>query len=125
MQHDVDPKDDLLKKLGNIKDIEIFHNQLLCAVYIRPEKTKSGIVLPGQHRDEDRFQGKVGLVIKQGPDAFVDANDHWFKDLNVNVNDWVVFRPSDGWSVTINNVLCRILDDVNVRGRVKHPDQVW
>lgn len=38
MQHDVDPKDDLLKKLGNVKDIEIFHNQLLCAVYIRPEK---------------------------------------------------------------------------------------
>lgn len=125
MQHDVDPKDDLLKKLGNIKDIEIFHNQLLCAVYIRPEKTKSGIVLPGQHRDEDRFQGKVGLVIKKGPDAFVDANDHWFKDLSVNVHDWVVFRPSDGWSVTINNVLCRILDDVNVRGRVQHPDQVW
>jgi co-chaperonin GroES (HSP10) len=114
MQHDVDPKDDLLKKLGDIKDIEIFHNQLLCAVYIRPEKTKSGIVLPDQHRAEDRFQGKIGLVLKKGPDAFVDANDHW-----------VVFRPSDGWSVTINNVLCRILDDVNVRGRVKHPDQVW
>jgi co-chaperonin GroES (HSP10) len=94
-------------------------------VYIRPEKTKSGIVLPDQHRAEDRFQGKIGLVLKKGPDAFVDANDHWFKDLNVNVNDWVVFRPSDGWSVTINNVLCRILDDVNVRGRVKHPDQVW
>ena len=41
------------------------------------------------------------------------------------LHDWVVFRPSDGWSVTVNKVICRILDDTNVRGRIQQPDQVW
>jgi co-chaperonin GroES (HSP10) len=125
MEHDVDPKTELLKKLGNIKDIEIFNNQILCAVYVRPEKTKGGIVLPDQHRSEDRIQGKVGLIVKKGSAAFVDETNTWFVDGAIELNEWVIFRPSDGWSITINGVLCRILDDINVRGRIQHPDQVW
>ena len=125
MEHDVDPKKTLLKKLGNINDVEIFNNQILCAVYVRPEKTKGGIVLPDQHRSEDKIQGKVGLVVKMGSAAFVDETDTWFKDVKVENHDWIIFRPSDGWSITVNGVLCRILDDINIRGRINHPDQVW
>ena len=125
MEHHVDPRKDLLKKIGNINDIEIFNNQLLCAVYVRPEKTKGGIVLPDQHRSEDKIQGKVGLVLKKGQSAFIDERQNWFVGDNVDVNDWIIFRPADGWSITVNGVLCRIMDDINVRGRVQHPDQVW
>lgn len=125
MSHDVDPREDLLKQIGSLKGIEIFNNQILCAVYVRPEKTKGGIVLPDQHRAEDKIQGKVGLVLKKGPNAFVDDTNTWFQDVEINENDWIVFRPSDGWSITVNKVICRILDDVNVRGRIQHPDQVW
>jgi co-chaperonin GroES (HSP10) len=125
MEHAVDPRKDLLKKVGNIDDIEIFNNQILCAVYVRPEKTKGGIVLPDQHRSEDKIQGKVGLVLKKGSMAFVDDNSNWFVDVEVNIHDWIIFRPADGWSITVNGVLCRILDDINIRGRVSHPDQVW
>jgi co-chaperonin GroES (HSP10) len=125
MEHDVDPKQTLLKKLGKLDDIEIFNNQILCAVYVRPEKTKGGIVLPDQHRAEDKIQGKVGLVVRKGPSAFVDETNTWFDGVEVDVNDWIVFRPSDGWSITVNGVLCRILDDINVRGRIQHPDHVW
>ena len=95
------------------------------AVYVRPQKTKSGIYLTSQTVDEDKIQGKVGLVVKIGPTAFVDSSDQWIKGIDIDENDWLVFRPSDGWSITINNVLCRILDDTNVRGRISHPDMVW
>ena len=125
MTHDTDPKEVLKADLGDIKDFEIFNNQVLCAVYVRPQKTKSGIYLTSQTVDEDRIQGKVGLIVKTGPDAFTDDSGQWFTDMNIELSDWVVFRPSDGWSVTVNGVLCRILDDTNVRGRVQHPDQVW
>ena len=125
MEHDGDPKKTLLKQIGNIGNVEIFNNQILCAVYVRPEKTKGGIVLPDQHRSEDKIQGKVGLVVAMGPSAFIDETNTWFKDVDVDLHDWIIFRPSDGWSVTVNGVLCRILDDTNVRGRVKHPDHVW
>lgn len=125
MTHDVDPKNKLIEDLGSIEDFEIFNNQILCAVYIRPVKTRSGIYLPDSVVAEDQHQSKVGLVLKKGPNAFVDETNTWFSGVVINNNDWVVFRPSDGWSVTVNGVLCRILDDTNVRGRITQPDQVW
>jgi co-chaperonin GroES (HSP10) len=125
MEHENDPRQKLLDEIGDVKDLEIFNNQLLVAVYIRPQKTKSGIYLTEKTTDEDRYQSKVGLVIKMGPDAFNDDTGRWFKGMNIQVNDWIVFRPSDGWNITVNNVLCRMIDDVNIKGKVVHPDQVW
>jgi len=124
MAHDTDPKDQILEALGDISQVELFHNQVLLAVYIRPEKTKSGLILTDSHRDEDRYQSKVGLLVKQGPMAF-EQDGNWFSGMSFNEHDWLVFRPSDGWSITVNGVLCRIFDDVNIKGRVPHPDAVW
>ena len=125
MEHDVDPAEVIRKEMGDISEIEIFHNQVLVAIYIRPEKTKSGLYLSSQTRDEDKYQGKVGLIIKKGADAFVDESGKWFKGVNLDVGDWIYFRPSDGWQVTVHNQLCRILDDTDVRGRIPQPDVVW
>ena len=125
MTHDTDPKEAIHKELGNIDDIEIFHNQVLVAVYVRPEKTKSGLYIASQTREEDKYQGKVGLIIKKGADAFVDDSGKWFRGVSLDVGDWVVFRPSDGWQITVHGVLCRILDDTDVRGRLPAPDAVW
>ncbi len=125
MEHATDPKQKLLDDIGDISAFEIFNNQILIAIYVRPQKTKSGILLPDQMRDEDKIQGKVGLVVKKGPAAFVDETREWFKDITVNEGDWVVIRPSDGWAITVNNVLCRIVDDTAVRGKVNAPDRVW
>lgn len=125
MDHDVDPAEAIRKEMGDINDIEIFHNQVLVAIYIRPEKTKSGLYLSSQTRDEDKYQGKVGLIIKKGADAFVDDTGKWFKGVNLDVGNWIYFRPSDGWAITVHGQLCRILDDTDVRGRVPQPDAVW
>lgn len=125
MQHDTDPANTLKKELGDLSKVEVFNNQLLVAVYIRPQKTKSGIILTDKTTEEDRFQSKIGLVVKKGPAAFEDQSGEWFKDISIEENDWIIFRPSDGWSITVNGVLCRLIEDVNVKGRVKHPDQIW
>ena len=125
MEHETDPAKAIWDELGDISKVEVFNNQLLVAVYIRPEKTKSGLLLPGQTRDEDKYQSKVGLVIKKGPSAFQDTSGEWFQDVDIDVNEWIVMRSSDGWSITVNGVLCRMIDDMNVRGRVDHPDRVW
>jgi co-chaperonin GroES (HSP10) len=125
MDHAVDPNKKLKEDIGDISNIEIFNNQILVAVYIRPEKTKGGIMLPGQTRDDDKYQSKVGLVLKKGPTAFLDDTESWFKDVTIDQDDWVVFKPSDGWAIVVNNVMCRMIDDTLVRGRVQHPDNVW
>ena len=125
MMHEEDPKAHLLKEVGDVSDVEIFNMQVLVAVYIRPEKPKSGIILSDKTRDEDRFQSKVGLIVKKGPSAFVDEDGKWFSGLDIKEGDWIVFRPSDGWNVTVNGTLCRMLDDMSIRARISQPDQVW
>jgi co-chaperonin GroES (HSP10) len=124
MSHEEDPKNKLLDELGDLSEIELFHNQVLLAVYIRPQKTRSGLYLTDKHTDEDRYQSKVGLLVKTGPQAF-EQDGNWFSGLDFKDHDWLVFRPSDGWSITVNGVLCRIFDDINIRGRIPHPDAVW
>lgn len=125
MTHEKDPKDAILADVGDIDDLKVFHNHVVLAIYMRPEKTASGIILPDQYRDEDRHQSKVGLVIKMGDDAFTDDTGRWFNGISVGMHDWIVFRPSDGWSITINGVLCRCIRDVDARASVSHPDMVW
>jgi len=125
MEHDVDPKQKLLEELGDISQIELFNNQVLCATYIRPEKTKSGLYLSDKYRDEDKYQSKCGLLIAMGPAAFQDEGGAWFNNASFNIHDWLVFRPSDGWSITVNGVLCRMLSDTQIKMRIPHPDAAW
>lgn len=125
MEHDVDPAQKIMENLGDYSGVELFGNQVLVAVYIRPQKTKSGIYITDKMVDEDRFQGKVGLLVAAGPQAFTASSDEWFENVEVNPGDWLVFRPSDGWSINVNGVLCRIMSDVQVKGRINSPDRVW
>jgi hypothetical protein len=124
MSHEEDPKQKLLDQLGDISQIELFHNQVLLAVYLRPEKTKSGLILTADHLDEDRYQSKVGLLVKRGPLAF-EQDGNWFTGMTFQDHEWLIFRPSDGWSITVNGVLCRIFDDISIKGRAPHPDSVY
>ena len=125
MLHEADPKEKLLTDLGDISKVELLNTQVLVAVYIRPEKTKGGIIMSTKSLDEDRYQSKVGLIVKTGPSAFVESDGKWFSGLNLKAGDWIVFRPSDGWNVTVNGVLCRMFDDAAIRARIPHPDTVY
>lgn len=134
MFHEVDPKEVILSGIGDIGELKMTANDVLVAIYLRPEKTKSGIILTDRNRDEDKYQSKVGLVLKMGPDAFVDESGEWFKDVEIKVGDWVWFRPSDGWNMdlmanpdarTLDCVHCRVLKDTSIRGTIPHPDMVW
>src|ERR1700753_655075 len=94
MDHqDNDPRTLLLDKLGDLGDFEVFNNQVLVAIYVRPQRTKSGIYLTDKAIDEDVFQGKVGLMVKTGPTAFADPDGQWFKDAQFEVQDWLALPP--------------------------------
>lgn len=124
MLHEEDPRDVLKSKIGDLSDVELFHTQVLVAIYQRPATTKGGLLLTDQYRAEDQTQGKVGLIVKAGDRAFSSDGD-WSWPDGMGLGDWVYYRASDGWPITINGVLCRILEDTRIRGRIIHPDQVW
>ena len=124
MRHETDPREDLLKKLGDISDFEIFNNAVLLAIYERPEMTKKGIILTQTQRAEDKYQGKAALIIKLGPTAFA-SDGRYFTAGGPKVGDWIAIRPSDGWPITINGTLCRMLPDELVKISIPTPDSVY
>jgi len=125
MHHAEDPRTVLQTQIGDLADVEVFGDDVLVAIYRRPEKTRGGIVLTDVTRGEDLYQGKTGLVVKMGPLAFKDEG---LAHMKCDIGDWVVFRPADGWACTLNNkekVPMRVIRDALIRMRVTDPDAIY
>jgi co-chaperonin GroES (HSP10) len=133
-----DPKREILDKIGDLAHFEIAANEVLLAIYQRPEQTSGGIILTHNSLKEDIYQGKVGLVVKIGAACSFDITDAYsdtvFK-LDVKLHDWVVVRPSDTWALDINGnpklmekkdfVACRLVRPRNIRARIRDPLVIW
>ncbi len=126
MAHASDPAGQILKQVGDLSKIDVFANQILLGVYQRPDKTASGLYLADTTRDEDIHQGKVGLVLKVGPQAFEDDDRRKFlPEERVNPGDWVAMWVADGKKIVVNNQLCRVVTDEQIRLRIPAPDVVF
>jgi co-chaperonin GroES (HSP10) len=117
--------EEIRASIEDLSKFEVMHNQILVGIYIRPEKTSGGIFLTEKTLDEDRWQGKVGLVLKAGPMAFQNEGNTDFHGQSVNEGDWVIYRVSDGLSIDVNGVHCRLIEDVHIKGRVADPSVIY
>jgi co-chaperonin GroES (HSP10) len=129
-----DPKSALLDAAGDLTDYQVAGNLVLVATYIQPEKTKGGILLPDGSLAEDRFQGKVGLVLKTGPAAFVNEPKLGinFYGLKFESGEWVIYRPSDGMELFIRDrrqvnvgLPCRLIEDSLLKAGVSDPSLIY
>lgn len=126
MLHERDPKQEIIKKIGSAIDkFEILNNELLVAIYLRPEKTAGGIVMTRRILDEDKYQSKTGLVLKIGPTCDFPT----LPEAKLKVGDWVIMRPSDTFPMDLllagGEMWCRMIYDKHVKARVDNPDLVW
>ena len=133
------PADPLLDAAGDLSDYEVFHNLVLVATYIPPPKVMKGpngedVVFheADNTQDENRFQGKMGLVLAFGPNAFKDDSVAKFGGKEIRKGDWVIYRPSDGHELFIRDrrkfnegLSCRLIEDVFIRGRVTDPSLIY
>jgi co-chaperonin GroES (HSP10) len=119
----VDPKQAILDFVGDLSDIEIIGDRVLIASYMRPEKTAGGIIRPDANKAEDVWQGKVGLVLKCGPDAFIDPASGDPYDQTFKPGDWALFFIGDGKALEVNKAPCRIVRDVHLFAKVKTPEK--
>jgi co-chaperonin GroES (HSP10) len=131
VEHDEDPRQALLKKIGRIPEGFVQFNRILVAIYRPPLVSKSGggILLPQQVAEEDvteyLWQGKAGLIVAMGPDAYQDDDTTKFNGQRNEVGDWVWFSPMDGFMAEVNGVPCREMTERYIKGRLPHPDYVW
>lgn len=120
-----DPREAHLKAVGDTSKLDVWHTNILVALYVPPKTSRGGIILTEKTRDTEKWQSKVGLVIKKGPNAFVDDAKSSFNGLNVEVGDWIYFRPGDAWPISVNGVDCRIIDnEYLVKGKVSEPNML-
>ena len=117
----------------NIENFEPFHNLVLVATYVRSDITKGGIIIGGDRtRAEDRFQGKIGLVLKVGPTAFKDDKTVTFGGVIVKPGDWVMYRTSDAEEFgfvdeksPLDFTSARLIQDTLIKGRVTDPERIF
>lgn len=124
-----DAHDRLKAAKVDVADVQVMTNTLLLLPHKLPDKTAGGIILADRTRDEDRWQGKVALVLKVGPTAFVDDEVNKFGGNSVKPGEWVVTRATDGYEVQLGGrsegVVCKLVQDTHVRMVVKDPDMVF
>lgn len=122
MDHTKDPAVELREKVGPFLDgLRINGRDFLVAVYERPEKTRGGLYLPDKAREEDRYQGKVGLVMKAGPNV-ADGADRFENAEIPQVGEWVVFNIGDAFSFTLGDNAVKLIDVNMVRAVIDRPD---
>jgi hypothetical protein len=99
-----DPEAELPKPTG-------YH--VLALQYVRPEKSSGGIIFSGATLREDSLQGRVGIVLALGPDAYTDTakfpSGEWCK-----VGDVIAWPPLENVSGRYpfgGAVLCAMTDD--------------
>lgn len=126
------PRQALLEALGDVSWYEPFHNLVLIATYVPPEKTKGGIIRPDRSMAEARFQGIAGLVLRVGPGAFKDEGHIKFYGVTVKEGDWIVYRPSDAVEqfirikgTTNDGVSVRLIEDAHIKARIPDPDSIY
>ena len=134
----LDTKQEILERVGDLSGVEIANNEVLLAIYLRPEKTSGGIILTPRNRIEDRYQSKASLVLKIGAACrFVrtDPKTGVTFGVPIAVGDWVIVKPSDAWNTDyspkmdatdINDLIaCRLVFDDQIRMKIRHPAMFW
>ena len=148
-------KKHIWQQLGDFsREIEIWGRQVLIAVYIRPLVRPGSMIQATEKQQlEDQYQGKVGMVVALGPEAF-KGDPGWIAgQFGKGVEppkpgDWLYLSANDGMplqvagtgAVRVMGTLphrreeealypwagwnCRVVRDDLFIGRVKAPHMV-
>jgi hypothetical protein len=124
-----------------LNKLEVFGSDVLIATYIESEKTKGGIIRPDMNLRESIFQGKVGVMLKPGEDAFLfrgsfpyhtkrkgETDEAYLVRVEKStpkLGDWLYYRTSDAWMCKFNGVNCRIIPDSCIKGRIADPELIY
>ena len=97
--------------------------RLLVLPFTPKEKTSGGIIISQESLDRLRIATNCGYVLKIGPLAYYDKEKYptgpWCKK-----GDWVIFARYAGSRLPIEGGEVRLLNDDEVLGTIKNPEDV-
>ena len=106
----------------------IFGPRVLVALAPSASKSKGGIIFTDKRKDEARWQGKAGLVLKLGETAFrYDPRypAYEWEGPKPVVGGWVHFFNNDAREIGIGGIACRYIWDSDILGIVTDPEAVY
>ena len=121
-----DPKQKVMDALGDaLKGVHVYGNRVLVATAPHKDRSAGGIILTDKMIEEERYQGKVGLVLALGPAAFkYDGSFEW-EGRKPDIGSWVFFRTPDASEFGLHGVSCRFIRDELIVGEVDGPGSIW
>ena len=97
--------------------------RILVLPFTPKDKTKGGIIFSQESLDKLRIGTNCGYVLKIGPLAYADKERYptgpWCKE-----KDWVIFARYAGSRLPIEGGEVRLLNDDEVFGTIKNPEDV-
>jgi co-chaperonin GroES (HSP10) len=97
--------------------------RILVLPFTPKDKTKGGIIFSQESLDKLRISTNCGYVLKMGPLAYLDKDKYptgpWCKE-----KDWVIFARYAGSRLPIEGGEVRLLNDDEVLGTIKNPEDV-
>ena len=97
--------------------------RILVLPFTPKDKTKGGIIFSQESLDKLRIGTNCGYVLKMGPLAYNDKERYptgpWCKE-----KDWVIFARYAGSRLPIEGGEVRLLNDDEVLGTIKNPEDV-
>lgn len=123
MLHKEDPKEVILRTFEGAADrVQPLLDDVLVAVYKRPERLASGLYVTEAKRDEDRYQGKVGLILSMGPIA--EKDEDW-GGIRPKVGDWVAFPVARSWPTLFSDGTLRFVPYREIKAILTDPDAIY
>lgn len=130
----------VFKDLGDLDQYDILDEDVLFALYVPSNVLASGVDATGKkfqligtdnNTAETRYQGKVGILIKSGPNAFkYHNNGQPYEGTVPQEGDWIIVTASDGREIFLKDtsakeyVACRRIPWTGIKMRVKDPRTV-
>ncbi|HEX3587782.1 MAG TPA: co-chaperone GroES family protein [Candidatus Angelobacter sp.] len=121
----------VLDQVGDLYDIRVPLNRILVAIWTTKEerRTEGGLIIhtSDKSKDENKWQGVSGLVLKMGPAAYAENDAITFcENDKCQVGDWVLFRKGEGFRVEVWQQECVMLESERaIKAILDRPDAVF
>lgn len=88
------------------------------------DRTKGGVILPGDAKNREDIASIVGKVVSVGKDAYPDTDARFASGPWCQENDWVMVSKYAGHRFEFDGVEMRILNDDAILAVVDDPTKV-
>ena len=79
------------------------------AMYIEPQRSKSGLYIATKTQDESRWQANIGVIIAKGPTAFRYDGAFPWEGYVPEIGDVVAVNPSDSRGHNYRGLFVRVM----------------